>query len=63
MLQTYQQVSSLLMAKQPLASFLNLALMCTGPLYITYMEYTCIRLPYSGDKYLAYSVPRYLKIE
>lgn len=59
----YKQFSPLLMAKQPLASFHDLALMCTGPLYIMYIEYICIRLPYSGDRCLAYSVPRYLKIE
>lgn len=63
MSQILHQVSSLLMAKLPLTLLHDLLLMCPGPLRIMYVEYTCIRIPYSGDRYLVYSAPRYLKIE
>lgn len=63
MVQTPHQVSSLLMAKLPLALLHDLPLMYPGPLHIMCIEYTCIRVPYSGDRYLVYSAPRYLKLE
>lgn len=59
MLQTHQG-SLLQIMKQPLASFLEQSL-CTGPLYIKYIEHTCIRVPYSGDTCLAYIVTKALQ--